>query len=391
MMGKRLFILFFLLAQVFFANLLIAKDFSSSFLGLYRKTMRIEDRIKLYSEKYDVDPQLSRAICLYESGGNGNLTSWAGAKGYFQVMPKTFRSLKVKTNIEAGIKYFSIQVKKYDREDYALAAYNGGPLYVERNRPFKLETLQYVIGIGYFRSVLKLHEPAIRERASRLLLHEVKKGEDWLDISRATKIPIIQLRMYNPFLSHREKLQPGFLIAYPPVSENDPFRKEGDTIYYTSRIGDNYLHLVFIFDMNLDRFREMNRVWRLQSLMEGTLLQFRFEEPENPPLHVVTENDTLESLAKQHNLTPWDIIHGNSLLDQELVPGETIRLAEIKITSPSTGKSKAKFFYYRIKRGDTLHRIAGRFNTSVGAIQRANNMRGMTRIRSGKLLKIPMS
>ena len=58
-----------------------------------------------------------------------------GAKGYFQVMPSTFKALKVKTNIEAGIKYLSQMIRRFDREDYALGAYNGGPGRIARGRP----------------------------------------------------------------------------------------------------------------------------------------------------------------------------------------------------------------------------------------------------------------
>jgi len=364
-------------------------DFSRSFLGIYRKTMVIEDKILQYYEKNEVDPQLSRAICLYESGGNGNLTSWAGAKGYFQVMPKTFRSLKVRTNIEGGIKYFSIQVRKYNREDYALAAYNGGPLYVDRNRAFKWETLQYVIGVGHFRSVLKLHESEIRKAASSLLLHTVQTGEDWLDICEATQVPMIELRMYNPFLSHRQTLKPGFLVAYPPAPEKNLLIRDTDSIHYTSKIGDNYLHLAFVFDVNLDRFREKNQIWRLQSLIEGTPLSFQFEEREKAEIHVVAPGDSIRSLAEKYDLTPWDIIHSNHLWKQTLRDGQTLRLAKIKKTSVPD-QSKPRFFYYRIKRGDSLYRIAKKFGTTVGKIQRANSMGGKTRIRTGKVLKIPL-
>jgi LysM repeat protein len=388
MMKRKFFYLclFLLITPGIFAE---TASFSPAFLGIYRKTMEIEDEILKHSVQYEVDVQLSRAICLYESGGNANLTSWAGARGYFQVMPKTFRSLKVKTNIEAGIKYFSIQLRKYNREDYALAAYNGGPLYVEQNRPFRLETLQYVIGVGHFRSVLRLHEPEIRPHASRLKIYRVREGDDWLDISLATGIPIIELRMHNPFLSHRETLKPGWLVAYPPAPTPGLFERESGGIRYTTRIGDNYLHLVFVFDVNLDRFREENQIWRLQSLLAGTTLAFRFEEPKKAETYRVAQGDDIRSLAKKFQLTPWDIIHTNHLWHQTLQAGETIRLARIKNTPPPD-QSKPKFFYYRIKRGDTLYRIAKKFHTTVGAIQRANNMGRTTRIRAGKTLKIPL-
>ena len=77
------------------------EELSPGFLGVYRKVMEIEDEILEYSRKYDVDPVLARAVCMYESGGNAGLASSAGAQGYFQVMGPTFRALRVPTNIEA--------------------------------------------------------------------------------------------------------------------------------------------------------------------------------------------------------------------------------------------------------------------------------------------------
>src|SRR5581483_8379545 len=100
------------------SEMLPADDLSPGLLGMYRKVMEIDDEIVRYSLKYGVDPSLARAVCMYESGGNAGLTSTAGAKGYFQVMPSTFRLLHVPTNIEAGIKYLGQLVRQFGREDY---------------------------------------------------------------------------------------------------------------------------------------------------------------------------------------------------------------------------------------------------------------------------------
>lgn len=77
------------------ALLLPLDDFSPQFLGMYRKAMRIEDEIRGHTEQYGVDYDLARAVLIQESGGNPGLTSVAGAGGYFQVMPATFRELRV--------------------------------------------------------------------------------------------------------------------------------------------------------------------------------------------------------------------------------------------------------------------------------------------------------
>ncbi len=46
-------------------------------------------------------------------------------------------------------------------------------------------------------------------------------------------------------------------------------------------------------------------------------------------------------------------------------------------------------YYYRVRRGDTLSRIADKFGTSTSALQRANKLRSAHRIRVGQRLLIP--
>ena len=83
------------------------------------EVMDIDGEIKKFTDEYDLDLDLAAGVVIHESGGNGRVVSIDGASGYFQVMPATFRSLRVDTNIEAGIKYLSQQVKRFGREDYA--------------------------------------------------------------------------------------------------------------------------------------------------------------------------------------------------------------------------------------------------------------------------------
>lgn len=83
-------------------------------------------------EKYQVDPDLARAVMRCESGGNPNAVSSAGAIGLMQLMPGTARGLGVdpkdpRRNLEGGIKYLAQLADKYDRNYVkTLAAYNAG-------------------------------------------------------------------------------------------------------------------------------------------------------------------------------------------------------------------------------------------------------------------------
>lgn len=362
-------------------SLLPLDDFAPQFLGMFRKAMTIEDDIRTYAQRYDVDLDLARAMLIQESGGNPNLTSIAGAAGYFQVMPATFRGLRVDTNVEAGIKYLSQMVRQFRREDYAVAAYNGGPGRARRGRP-PLETLQYVLSVGAYRTALKLHEPSIRHHAETIRLEAIRAGDDWWSISQRTGVSILQLRMHNPFLATRA-LQVGQFVAYPPEPRPDLFAPAGDQhIEYRARIGDNYLHLAFVLDVSRDDLREENDLWHLQTVPPGQLLRLPLAWTGKHEVHTVRAGDDLRSVAERLKSSPWRIIRDNNLFwDETIRPGMVLR---VRPAAP-----KPTFVTYRVQGGDTLSAIARRYGTSVRAVQVANNMTGQTLIRIGQRLRIP--
>ncbi len=96
---------------------------------------------KQYAQEMGWDWRLLAAIAFSESGFNPNATSWMGARGLMQVMPKTARSFGVKEedlgNPEVSIRLASKILKELDgimrgrtsagdRIKYVLAAYNAG-------------------------------------------------------------------------------------------------------------------------------------------------------------------------------------------------------------------------------------------------------------------------
>jgi LysM repeat protein len=386
---------------------LAAEAFSPAFLGMYRKLLEIDADIVRYANKYGVDPLLARAVCMFESGGNGQLTSGAGAHGYFQVMPSTFRLMKVETNVEAGIKYLSQMIKQFGREDYALAAYNGGPGRVAAERPMPLESLQYVLGVGHYRSVLKLHEPQVRAHAARLHLIRSHLGDDWWALSQQLQIPVIQLRLYNPFISDAALSRGLQLITYPDVALDDLVDVADDGSFtYRSRIGDNYINLAFAFGIDVDALRNENGLWRLQVLPAGMTLRFPQTRTEGFAEYTVREGEELDDVATRVGADPWQLVRDNSLWDQEVDPGMLLRVRRTPAPAPAPALTPAparkvpaavpasappppRYRTHRVARGESLTSLARRYGTSISAIQRANGMGRRSSIRIGERLRIP--
>ena len=362
-------------------GLLPLDDLSPQFLGMYRKSMTIETVVRGHAEQYDVDVHLARAMLIQESGGNPHLTSVAGAGGYFQVMPATFRMLRVETNIEAGIKYLSQMISRFEREDYAVAAYNGGPGRAQGGRP-PLETLQYVLSVGAYRNVLRLHEPSVRHHAAMIELEPVREGDTWWAIAERTGASVLQLRMHNPFLATRA-LRVGQSVAWPRVPRQGLLEPDGPHhVAYRARIGDNYLHLAFALQVDLDDMRDLNGLWRLQTVPAGQRLRLPVAWEGEHTVYTVQAGDTLKSIAEQLESSPWRIVRDNHLFDNEQVtPGMVLRVR------PET--PRPTFVTHSVASGDTLGALARRYGTTVRAIQEANTLGGRTMIRIGQRLQIP--
>lgn len=95
---------------------------------------RIENAVQMYSDEYDVDSNLVKAIIKTESNFDPNVESSAGAKGLMQLMPENCENLgvsdpfNIEQNIEGGVKQIKEYLDRYDGDiEMALMAYNGGP------------------------------------------------------------------------------------------------------------------------------------------------------------------------------------------------------------------------------------------------------------------------
>lgn len=126
--------------------------------GAAPSKMDIEEIIQKASAKYNVDPDLTRAVVRAESDFNPDCTSSKGAMGLMQLMPPTARELGVKNpydpgeNVNAGTRYLKQLLDRYDGDvNTALSAYNWGMGNVERN-PGKLpqETRTYISRVNRY-------------------------------------------------------------------------------------------------------------------------------------------------------------------------------------------------------------------------------------------------
>jgi soluble lytic murein transglycosylase-like protein len=105
---------------------------------------QVRDLVRRAAQRHQVPEDLILGLILVESGFQPDARSPVGARGLMQLMPATARSLARRLglddyeitdpgfNIEAGTYYLAYLLQRFQSEDLALAAYNGGPTRMAR-------------------------------------------------------------------------------------------------------------------------------------------------------------------------------------------------------------------------------------------------------------------
>lgn len=388
-----------------------AVEISPALLGMYRKTIEVDGELFTYAARYGVDHRLARAVILQESGGNAGWVSSDGHVGHFQLSPGLVRLLGVEANVDAGMKYIAQLQNQFVREDYVLAAYSVGPDRVEEDQPLRFRTLQYIVGVGHYRAVLREYEPEVRRQAEQLKLRTVQDKESWESLARVVEMPPVALRLYNPMLAKRS-LRAGMLVAYPVTGPEYLTKLAANNLVYTIRIGDAPDVLATVFRIDPQIFHQNNDLWHLHPLPVGKKVSVstmlvatpgtravsnkattvrtrstsggkttRRESARKYRKYTVRRGDSLGKIARRHHTTVTALRVANGLRSTRINTGTNLRI-------PASGRGGTT--RYRVRWGDTLGGIARRYHTKISTLMRVNKLRSR-RIQAGKVLRIPTS
>lgn len=356
--------------------------FAYPLLAAYKRTLQHKNELKKYCKKYNVNFDLVFAIAMYESGGHSDLISKAGARGLLQIMPETQKIMKTPNKIKAGIKYLHYLINLFpNRIDKVIVAYNGGPKAADSER-LKMESLQYLQGVSLYLRILKQYRKVIEKQTSELEIYSVKKEDkSWIDISLKTNQPILELRLFNPFLTvYGFRKNSKIVYSKKQINFKDfQVDTENDkiTVKYKAKLGEIYHYLVNIFAADINDFRYDNGLWHNSQLFIAEKIQIGIPI-KTITTHTIKENETISSIAKKYKISEWEIILTNALFDQKLETGK-----EIKIARFSTR-------IYEVKKGDTLYEIAKSYKIDYKNLAEYNNIKEPYIIYPGMKLYIPL-
>ena len=103
-------------------------------------------------------------------------------------------------------------------------------------------------------------------------------------------------------------------------------------------------------------------------------------------MYIVSEGDTLWSIAKEYNIEIRDLSRMNSIdEDSYLQLGQQLSIGNKNIHRNM--ESKKRTILYSVKQGDNLFKISELFDVSISSIEEINNFNNAT-LMPGQIIKV---
>lgn len=156
-------------------------------------------------------------------------------------------------------------------------------------------------------------------------------------------------------------------------------------IIYTVKSGDNLYSIARQYNISVDKLINYNNLSSTNLSIGQQLLIPVAEEIPVANVYTVKSGDTLYKIAERYNTTVADLMSLNNLKTSILSIGQVL-----KIPTEETTKPTENYIEYVVKSGDNLYAIANKYGTTVDQIKSLNNLTS-NNLSIGQVLKIPLS
>jgi len=159
-----------------------------------------------------------------------------------------------------------------------------------------------------------------------------------------------------------------------------PYTGEDNTNYYKVQSGDTLWSIARKNGVTVNDLKSANNLTS-NALSIGQLLYIPKNETEivETEIYTVKSGDTLYKIANKYNLTVDELKKLNNLTSNTLSIGQKLNVSTNFKETETT---------YTVVKGDTLYGIANKFNVSVNNLKDINNLTSNT-LSIGQVLKIP--
>ncbi len=408
----------------------------------------LEDFKRIFRE--EGIPEVIAYLPFIESAYDPLARSNVGARGIWQFMPSTGRMFGLKINswiderahpeksCRAAARYLNQYYKKFGSWTLAIAAYNAGPTRINRAvRRLGTSDFWRIKKSRYIRGQTKRYIPAFiagvhiarnphfygflytKKPLPESETVTIEGPADLSIIAKCAETDVKTIREMNPELrrsitpySHKtyeinipKNSKEKFLKAFAEIPEEKRIVKT----YYKIRRGDTLSHIARKFGTSVRELMSANNLRSTRHLRIGRTLvvplipgysSYKYAESSyrggtpskykrgQKLTHRVRRGDSLYKIARRYRTDIKSLCEWNNIsASGTLHPGKKL-VVYYRTRSGKEPLSEGKHVVYTVRYGDSLYSIARAYNTTVRSLRKLNNIRH-SKIYPGDTLLIP--
>ena len=242
--------------------------------------------------------------------------------------------------------------------------------------------------------------PAL-QNTGNVIYHKVQRGQTLSGIAAKYRVTVSDIKRWNNLKSNMiyvgQKLK---IYSSTPPSKTSSVTSTNTTnqtssssaktqnIVHVVKSGETLSGIASKYGVSVNNIKNWNnlssdKISIGQKLIINPTKQTS-SKTETQQIHVVKSGETLSGIASKYGVSVNNIKNWNNLSSDKISIGQKLIINPTKQTSSKTETQQI----HVVKSGETLSGIANKYNTTVDAIKKANNLKS-NKIYVGQKLKIP--
>lgn len=222
-----------------------------------------------------------------------------------------------------------------------------------------------------------------KEKTETAQIYTVKKGDILTDIAGKYDVSIDEIKEWNDLQSDKilvgQKLK---IYSDKKVVMKDEFKKSNKKQTYTVQEGDNLTAIADKYNVTVSQIKEWNNL-ESDVIIPGQELKLysdtksdkdNTKKNKKASTYTVKSGDNLTEIADKFGVSVSDLKEWNDLESDVIKEGQVLKLYTTKESTNKKEKEKSKTEYYTVKKGDTLAKIADKYDVTISDLKKWNKL-----------------
>ena len=218
-----------------------------------------------------------------------------------------------------------------------------------------------------------------KEKNKSAQYYTVKKGDILAEIAGKYDVDVSDIKEWNDLDGDKILVGQKLKIYSDKKVSNETEKTSGKKLTYKVKQGDNLTAIADNYDVTVQQIKDWNELDN-DVIYEGQVLKMYSEkkfskEEKKSKSYTVKKGDNLTDIADKFGVTVENIKDWNDLDKDVIYEGQVLKFYSSKKQSTEKTEKKEKEKIHVVKKGETLARIADKYDVTIAEIKKWNKLK----------------